>query len=518
MNILAVDDEVIEVQWLEKVLKEKFDSIFYNIFICSSPQQALEISNSNVIDILVVDMNMPEINGIQLSEKIISKNKKCKILIISGYDDFYYAKKAIELKVHKYLLKPVSEEELIKNINELIIEIKKSKDEEKTKLLTEYIMSDFINLVIKGIINNFTIDDINDYLKINNITWFYSNVGIILLKIDNFYSLVNKYPEYQRNYIIREIKGYIATTLKYFSFDYTFIDDNEVCLIYTNINSQLLNILYNLIQKLYSNKNLSVTAIIGPMVNSGLELKKSYEQVKNYLDIKIFYNKRNIIFTTQNNNIDLKDIKIEIDNILKNINEYFKNKEGIDILIEKLINCFLVINDRYKVINLLNYIIITVYEKLLPYKNKSLELLTDEKILFNNKLTQEEITDKLRTIFYKLYDSLNEEITDYNVTIIKQVENYIEKNIEKRIKLKDIAQHFRFSPNYLSMLFKEVKGENFIEYLHKKKLIYARDLLNNPSLKVYEISDKLGYNNVAHFTKQFKDFFGYTPTEYRKIK
>jgi len=519
MNVMVVDDEILEVQWIGQVLERYFKESFQNVFLCNSPNEALDIAKTIKIDILVVDMNMPEVNGIILSEEIINKlNNKCKILVISGYDDFYYAKRAIELRVHKYLLKPVSEEELVKNINELIDEVKKYEEDEKTKLLTEYIKTDFLNLIMKGAVFRFSLEDIYEYVKANNITWFYSDVGIILLVIDNLYSLLNKYPEYQRNYLLREYNVYLDSKLKLNKFDYTFSEENEICLIYQDINDELISKINKIIEESYDEKGLSITAIIGPKVNDGFNLINSYKKVKEFIDITLFYEKRSIIFSEQKNDIALKNIKKEVDAILQNINTYFC-KGNIDVLIDSLMKFFRLLNDRQKIINLINYIIITINDKVLPYKKNVFEWDDDGvETIIKKKFTEEEMNKWLKDYLGRINRYMQESITDYNVTVIKEVEKYIERNIEKKIKLKDIAEQFKFSPNYLSMLFKEVKGENFIEYLHKKKLIYAKKLLNDPTLKVYEISDRLGYNNVAHFTKQFKDFFGYTPTEYRKIK
>ncbi|GJM79381.1 hypothetical protein HMSSN139_18770 [Paenibacillus sp. HMSSN-139] len=82
--------------------------------------------------------------------------------------------------------------------------------------------------------------------------------------------------------------------------------------------------------------------------------------------------------------------------------------------------------------------------------------------------------------------------------------------------LKDVAAHFDFTPNYLGYLFKEETGRHFSDYLNELKTKRVCELLTDPTLKIYEIAERMGYKNIIYFNRQFKQSTGMTPGEYRK--
>ncbi|MGV2786904.1 helix-turn-helix domain-containing protein, partial [Clostridium perfringens] len=86
----------------------------------------------------------------------------------------------------------------------------------------------------------------------------------------------------------------------------------------------------------------------------------------------------------------------------------------------------------------------------------------------------------------------------------------------ENITLRDMANRFSFSPNYLGVLFKEETGHNFSDYVIKLRMERARDLLKTTKLKIYEIASQTGYQYLPYFSRQFKEMYGMTPLEYRR--
>lgn len=82
--------------------------------------------------------------------------------------------------------------------------------------------------------------------------------------------------------------------------------------------------------------------------------------------------------------------------------------------------------------------------------------------------------------------------------------------------LKELADHFSFSPNYLGALFKEETGTNFSEYVTAARMEKAGQLLQNPAVKIYEVAEQVGYRYLPYFSRQFKESFGMTPAQYRR--
>jgi len=100
--------------------------------------------------------------------------------------------------------------------------------------------------------------------------------------------------------------------------------------------------------------------------------------------------------------------------------------------------------------------------------------------------------------------------------VIDKAKEFIKNNYSKDISLNDVADHVYLSPVYMSRFFKQNTGENYIDYLIHVRMERAQELLGNPTLKIYEISNMVGYNSVRHFTNLFINYAGMKPSDYRK--
>ena len=125
MNLLVADDENLELKVLEKTIK-KFFLNELEIFMASNGKQAAQISNETEINIALLDIEMPGMNGIELAKLLREKNPDCIIIFITAYDKFDYAIEAMHIKAFDYLLKPWKEEKLTGLISEAIVNIKES--------------------------------------------------------------------------------------------------------------------------------------------------------------------------------------------------------------------------------------------------------------------------------------------------------------------------------------------------------------------------------------------------------
>jgi len=170
------------------------------------------------------------------------------------------------------------------------------------------------------------------------------------------------------------------------------------------------------------------------------------------------------------------------------------------------------INQQYSEINKNLYEIMGIelsYSILRSYSSFS-DILNTEEIKF--------LSENLSVIPIENIKAENHDLSTENNTV-KLAKNYINQNFNKEICLDDVAQHVDLSSAYFSRLFKQNTGENFIDYLIKIRMEKGKHLLAETHLKTYEVGANVGYNNSKYFCKLFKNYTGYTPTEYRsKIK
>ena len=132
----------------------------------------------------------------------------------------------------------------------------------------------------------------------------------------------------------------------------------------------------------------------------------------------------------------------------------------------------------------------------------------------------EDIAD-LHDLINSSMDEINARVTelslqkeDYEVT--ENIKRYIQKNIDTKLTLNDVAQFAGFNPNYLSTFFKQKTGQTLSYYINDQKMKYAQKLLETGSYKVKEVSERVGYDDAFYFSRCFKKYFGYSPKNISK--
>lgn len=130
--------------------------------------------------------------------------------------------------------------------------------------------------------------------------------------------------------------------------------------------------------------------------------------------------------------------------------------------------------------------------------------------------TIDDILSWLRRRFFELSELLYVKRQKQKRKLFDNIMAFVDERLEQKITLKEVAVHFDFTPNYLSTIFKEETGILFSDWLNERRMDRVREPLADPCLKVYEIAERVGYKNIIYFNRQFKQFTGMTPGEYRK--
>jgi two-component system response regulator YesN len=117
---------------------------------------------------------------------------------------------------------------------------------------------------------------------------------------------------------------------------------------------------------------------------------------------------------------------------------------------------------------------------------------------------------------FEISEQLKFRKSSKNGRLVEEIIDNIRERVHENITLRDMANRFSFSPNYLGVLFKEETGYNFSDYVIKIRMERARDLLVSTKLKIYEVASQTGYQYLPYFSRQFKEMYGMTPLEYRR--
>ncbi|EGD48475.1 two component transcriptional regulator, AraC family [Ruminiclostridium papyrosolvens DSM 2782] len=512
---------------------------FVEVLQASNGMEALDIVRKNNIDIVITDIQMPEMNGIELIREIKSLNRGIKCIIITAYAEFEYAKESVKLNVNDYILKPFKSKDLLDIVKKLSEEINRERNErvevenlrrqlrENKKALREKLFNDLLSNSYIGDIES----DLNylELSKLRNREYF-----IAVININNFMELIIEEDEEQKYIVNLSFYNLVTKFLTYLEKDSS--DTSEDKLVYSVINykiDQLVIVVYEDIDKFTSafedliklgrmELGFCITIGIGNKYKNLTDVHISYREACSAALLDRVYG-REIVYIFNDLNFGNKvyskqlhilgdtklydDLKIgafpEIKNdIVDIITQIKSSKLELDAINTIIYNVVLL---SCKTINELGYDIFEIM-------GEDFNLHFDVKEI--NNLVQ--LEEWLLSFFYKVNEYINQKRSNRNQKLLSKVKDYVDGNYSENITLTSISKDFGISSGYLSVLFNDYIGQNFIDYLTNLRIQSAKNLLKSTDLKIYEIADRVGYRDAYYFSTAFKKIVGINPTDYRE--
>lgn len=533
-KLLIADDEY----WVRKRLLCTIDwkSLgISEVYSAEDGKQALSMSIQYEPDIIITDINMPEITGIELMQALNESALYPRIILISGFTEFEYARSAIKLGVVEYLLKPINENELIDIVKNILEEFESQKqekelfndlvgysDEIRSRVLTDLLTGkisqpnnsilrlkhflgiDFAYKAATCLIaysNSVTNPDSNDYVEDTLLSFSISNImgDILPLFCEHFFSLS-----------IEDLNVFVLFSLR----------TGE------NLQKSIRDILENATRQLSELFNTNIAFGVGDEVADILELSKSFKSAKYAINSYNFNNWNCILNYKKNNNKDNLDIQsIYVDYNFKAIASDIKNcdKAAASKDLKLLIAEFLRQNNQNPIplqiklfyINVMN----TLFKDCLvsgPPSDEFLTLCINSLEDIGTFFTPEKLINGLQNIVDFLLSQYSEFIGNKRHWLLDQITEYINKNYTAPLTMKSVAHKFYLNPSYFCKLFKNETGSTFTHYLMRLRVEKAKELMGS-NKKLYDIAASVGYDNVQYFSTIFKEIEGVAPSQYRNL-
>lgn len=513
MRVLIIDDERNGREIIK--LKGNLKAFgFTDILEASNGEDAMAIIRKVSPELIITDMNMPIMDGVSLLTQLNNSKEDYKIIVISGYTDFHYTKKAIQSKVIDYLLKPLKKEELYAAIKKALHLIGSDKEPGATSpRINREICEPNDSLLDKS-------------LNRLNCCWESNNIVMIYLKLLNFEEIKNqlfsKYTELMCYSIEENIahffrdKNLDISTMpipNLFSDFIIFIRDDSSKSNYYKICNELQG---------HLNTTFDLTCLITltSYEHSLAPLNKSYRELKNTLyNMHLSLTEPIIVGHEETSLNTVGDCTLDIG--LNNLEELLKSND------EKLLTSYIYtfyddLVDRHSTsINNLNLICIEFLNILSSwYKHKKLDMDSiineDKRLLFTYYAGDIENLKKwmidLLTISLRY---LNDHKRYNCCEPLSKILHYIEDHFNEKIDLELLSQEFYLSKGHISRLFKKELDITFIDFLNSIRMKKAIYLLINTDQKLLTICGEVGYNDVSYFSRLFKKYYGVPPQEYR---
>ncbi len=523
IKLMIADDE----PWVREGL---FHAVEWNkmeievVGCASNGQEAYDLYIENKPRIIITDIKMPFIDGLELTKKILDMDSDAYILLISAYSDFDYAKRALELGAMDYILKPFSKKKILSIIEKAVNTIY-SNDEKKqlVEKSREYIKQYVIDKITGTLYTEYA--DIKKLFEENSLTIYNRDIAVITARIMTNGELpahlpdpdaIKGFSEYAQGYLSAHFPYVLATVKE--SGLFTAILGLDEANTYNYVREKIHD-LYNKTEPEYKD-NLIIGA--GKIYETIMNAYNSYCEALISLNYNISSSNRVCFFDNlaKGNSMDSK-----------NITEFYSKLENI--ISKRNIDEVRIILDELEPLIIQNYYLYDYDLKSFFYQLASIPvniLLKNNlriKDVFEDGVNINNIVNSVETVveFKARYIQIIEKVISF---LEKKSDLYVRKDIEKiknfinshfcdsSISLNLIADKIGLTPAYVSKLFKQELGISYVEYITDLRINRARELLENHNYRIYEIAEMTGYSNTNYFISLFKKHVGVSPAEYRK--
>lgn len=523
-TVLLADDELLDREGLYHQIPWESLNV-HQVYMAKNAREALLLMQENTVDILLTDISMPGMSGLELAKEVTELYPLIKIIFISGYDDFSYAQKAVSLNAYGYVLKPVETEEFIRVFNKAVQDIQQEKTKQivLSKIENKAKRGEFLEFskniyefVVYAHFKSYTVNLIESKLGAEM-----NNYGIVLIEIDDYYQWISDIMPEEAFAAIEIFIRESEKPIPGFSFFIAEMKPSRYALIYSSpkgmtIPKESLEALSDSVKKLCG---FSTTISVSGTVPQLTMLPQVYKICRNLLLQKVFVGAGQVI--KQNVGDISKGLSIGslIEQLNKEILQCVKNVDSNHLLafieavfddIEKSAIFPLII------VKNLSIHIISRTQIALIEENLGVDFLQEtilwERIIHSPSLNT--LRDVVTDYFEQVALELSGRKEQHYWSTASKITEYIEEHYGEDITLKSIAPLFYYSPNHLGVLFKEVTGKTFREYLTQYRMEVAAELLKSSSMYVYEVANHVSYKNAISFSNQFKKEYGLRPAEY----
>ena len=535
MKVFLVEDEYI----VREGIKNNIDWEKNGYDFCgeaSDGELAFPMISEKRPDIVITDIRMPFMDGIELSRMIKEEYPEIKIIILSGHEEFEYAKAAIQIGVEEYLLKPINGDELLQVVNRVAQKIKEENESRETLQEGEgdenfeYAKRQLLSSLID---DNASLSDAMEQGKKIHLNLMAQCYNIMMLKLQR----KNKEQGFSQR--ILELYKTMEDTLKEQDGQSIMFDRAPEGKVILFMGSGVEEIRRNMDvfarqfrEILPEYEDVTYFGSVGVPVMRLRELGESYEAASHGFSYRFLTEPNQIVdnhtvfdqarnekkFSCSIGSVDIQNLdKQKIESFLKGgemdeihffVEEYMKNTgdAGKNSMIFRQ---YIVMDMFFAASHFLTQI--TDGREQLGEPFESPEQM--QKIVSDLEAT----VVYIKELFTKVMQVRDAQTTEHNSDVVENAKKYISENYhDEELTLNTVAHEVNVSPNHLSAMFSQKTGQTFVKYLTDVRMHRAKELLKCTSKRSNEICEEVGYRDPHYFSHLFKKNVGCSPIQYRE--
>ncbi|OHD81243.1 MAG: hypothetical protein A3J97_05660 [Spirochaetes bacterium RIFOXYC1_FULL_54_7] len=488
--------------------------------------EVLELISKNRPDLILMDIRMPFMDGLELIEKVKIQDQEICVVIISGHEEFAYAKTALQFDAFDYILKPIN----LKELEKVLIKARTHLEQQRAAHQEIVEIRRQVEISIPVLKERFILDIISGRLAEDRIR---QDAGHYGFEVDDFFSTAlidleaGGTSSCSSTDNQKKLEIYFFDTLnnEHHVFISTISPNEYLLLVSGGVRGQVEEVLKETVSNIFGvgkSNGLGMTISTGPTVDTLTQLPASYKNALLTLSGKFFSGGNRILYHSrveqdlQAENLDFFDIsgfrqaltfadKKTCMAELRNLRAMILAQDKTPKLVLQLL-CFNIFFECKKAIQELGAEINDILQDPFSFFHDIVSLSSGE-ALFDR-------LEALLSLILDYHDTVR--LNQYSCDIDK-AKKFIKSNYKDvTLCLKSMAEHVNVSACHFSVIFKKKTGVTYIQYLTDIRINRAKELLLNSDMKVYEVAFEVGYENPTYFSTLFKKLTGIPPADYRR--
>lgn len=491
-------------------------------------------------DIIISDIKMPGLNGIELSKHVYEKYPGIKVILLTGYSEFTFAQSAVKYGVVDFVLKPTTTEDIVDAV-EKAKRIISRENEQKKKILT---LESRINSNLSEAREKFFQDIINGSLTDPNI--IADKLKVLDISLESYYTIVYEIDDFRNrdgnpsaeeinreefNRFISSVRNLLSLSFKNNRHYNISLSCRLLCTVICFSNEEssecmqkILSACEEILDMISNFSDFTVSIGISSIHSGALQLPASYNEALKSLTYKFYSeghtNEGHIFIYSDylSNQAQMEERVIE--DYIHKILEYLKagNDNAAIHVLNELIKKQKSFRQPIDYVINIGILICLECSRLLLNHNMSITKIMQNSGSLYKQILQSSTMDSLYTILTEVVRSTSKFLSSLqrqNNYIIKKAMEYIKNNYTRNIRHQSIAEYVHVNKSYLSRLFHKETGETLTDAITRIRIEKAKELLANTNIKTYEVAFMVGIDDPAYFSVLFKKMTGLSPTEYK---
>ncbi len=528
-TLLIADDEQLERQALRFIIEHNCPEV-HIIAETGDGKSAVAITVAEKPDVVLMDIRMPELNGLEAARAIRAVLPDTTIIMLTAFDEFNYAKEALSLGAAEYLLKPLRPKDLLQTLQVAIEKVaqrnrKKQEEAELRKNLDQampFIKNSFIHDVISG-----KVTDLNNFRDRAGFLEIKADSGVILVaNIDNFKQLTRRASELEKQVVKQQVYQHVCKIAGKEVLVVPFGGDEIILYIgyEGEVNPEQVEMqvrdMAGRIRDGIIQLGISLTIGIGRYYTDPLQIHKSYLEAVSAEQQKFYIGDNQIIHIDDVPHLNVVSFRYPF-NYERNLLDKVRcgERQQAKEMLKQLLHEIFAAKASIETVKACVLELLIVLSRAAVEGGANLEKLT--LLNFNcinhliNCSDREEVHCWILESLDQFMDNMLENRSSMNVRLINKACAYIAENFHKSISLDEVAQTVHLSSYYFSRIFKAEKGCNFIEFLTKVRIDKAKLMLQDPEQTVIRVAAEAGYQDASYFCRVFRQEVGVTPNQFR---